>query len=168
MLIIRKETEKDHGAIESITIKAFTDHPFSKQTEHLIIRELRKHNVLTLSLVAELDSDIIGHLAFSPVTISDGTTNWIGLGPISVHPNMQKQGIGSKLMVAGLEIIKEMGYEGCALVGDPRYYKRFGFDNNPQLEHVGIPPENFLVLPFSDDIAQGIVTFHDSFLIGLD
>jgi putative acetyltransferase len=62
-----------------------------------------------------------------------------------------------------LFLLKDMGGEGCALVGDPNYYKRFGFKNYPELIHEGIPQEVFLVLPFTEKIPKGIVVFHEGF-----
>ena len=96
-MIIRPETSHDHEAITQVTLAAFTgkfsDHP----TEHLIVNGLREAGALTLSLVAELDKKIVGHVAFSKVTINGEDRSWYGLGPISVQPELQKQGIGSKL-----------------------------------------------------------------------
>jgi putative acetyltransferase len=98
------------------------------------------------------------------VAISDGSLDWYGLGPISVLPKYQKQGIGKSLILKGLSLLKDMGGRGCALVGDPNYYKRFGFKNIPGLIHEGIPQEVFLVLPFDKKIPQGAVVFHQAFL----
>ena len=106
---------------------------------------------------------MVGHIAFSPVTISDGSLNWYGLGPISVLPEYQKQGIGKSLIYEGLSLLKVLGGKGCALVGDPNFYKQFGFRNIPTLIHEGIPQEVFLVLPFDETKAQGNVVFHEGF-----
>lgn len=163
-MIIRKETPEDITAISEVTIAAFSDHPISNHTEQFIINALRCANVLTISLVAEIDGKIAGHIAFSPIKISDGSTDWYGLGPVSVLPELQKQGIGTALVLKGISMLKEIGGQGCALVGDPDYYKRFGFKNNPDLIHEGIPQEVFLVLPFYENIAKGKVEFHEGFL----
>ncbi len=163
-MIIRNETKKDIEAITAITIAAFKNLQVSHQTEQFIIHELRKSNVLTLSLVAEVDGGVVGHISFSPIKISDGSENWYGLGPISVKPDLQKQGIGKSLVNEGLSILKAQNGEGCALVGDPGYYRQFGFENIPGLIHEGVPQEVFLVLPFDNSIPQGTVEFHESFL----
>ncbi|GAG03767.1 unnamed protein product, partial [marine sediment metagenome] len=92
------------------------------------------------------------------------TKDWYGLGPISVLPECQKQGIGKALINEGLSMLKNMGGQGCALVGDPNYYKRFGFKNFPELVHEGIPQEVFLALPFNEKVPQGTIEFHDSYL----
>ena len=163
-MIIRSETPEDIAVISEVTIAAFSDHPISNHTEQFIINALRCADVLTISLVAEIDGKIVGHVAFSPIKISDGSTDWYGLGPVSVLPELQKQGIGTALILKGISMLKEMGGQGCALVGDPNYYRRFGFKNNPGLVHEGIPQEVFLVLPFYENIAKGKVEFHEGFL----
>ena len=128
-MILRKETVADIDAITEITIAAFKNHPISNHTEQFIINALRDADALTLSLVAEIEGRVVGHIAFSPVIISDGTKGWYGLGPVSVLPEYQKQGIGKSLINEGLSLLKELVGQGCALVGDPNYYKRFGFKN---------------------------------------
>ena len=163
-MIIRKETQSDIEAITQVTIAAFKTLPISNHTEQFIIKALRAAGALTLSLVAEINDRVVGHIAFSPVTISDGSIGWYGLGPVSVLPEYQKQGIGKSLINKGLSMLKALDGQGCTLVGDPNYYKRFGFRNIPDLVHEGIPQEVFLVLPFGERIPKGIVVFHEGFL----
>lgn len=160
---IRNETSVDAGAISEVTIAAFNTLEISNHTEQFIIEALRAGNALTLSLVAEMDGRVIGHIAFSPVTISDGTSGWYGLGPVSVSPQYQRQGIGKALIHEGLAHLREMNARGCCLVGHPEYYKKFGFDNLPELVHEGVPPEVFLAMSFDGNIPQGTVTFHKGF-----
>ena len=162
-MIIRKEKNTDFESITNVTIEAFKNHPISRQTEHFIINALRSANVLTISLVAEIDKQIVGHIAFSPINISDGSTGWYGLGPVSVLPDYQKQGIGKALINKGLSLLKDMGAQGCALVGHPEHYKKFGFKNYQEMIHEGIPQEVFLALPFTEKIPKGIVSFHEAF-----
>jgi len=163
-MIIRNETTLDIDAITQITIAAFSTLPISNHTEQFIINSLRAADALAISLVAEIDGRVVGHIAFSPVTISDGSIGWYGLGPVSVLPEYQKQGIGKSLVNKGLSLLKELGGQGCTLVGDPNYYKRFGFRNIPDLVHEGIPQEVFLALPFTEKVPQGMVIFHEGFL----
>lgn len=163
-MIIRKETAADIEAISEVTIAAFKTLAISNNTEQFIINALRAADVLTISLVAEIDGRIVGHIAFSPVTISDGTVGWYGLGPVSVLPECQKQGIGKSLINTGLSMLKDLCGQGCALVGDPNYYKRFGFRNYSELVHEAVPKEVFLALPFTKKVPQGIVMFHEGFL----
>ena len=163
-MIIRNETTLDIDAIAEVTIAAFKTLQISNKTEQFIIDALRAADALAISLVAEIDGRVVGHIAFSPVTISDGSTGWYGLGPVSVLPEYQKQGIGKSLINKGLSLLKAMGAKGCALVGDPAYYQRFGFRNIPNLVHEGIPQEVFLALPFTEKVPQGMVIFHEGFL----
>jgi putative acetyltransferase len=160
---IRNETSVDVSAISEVTIAAFNTLEISNHTEQFIIEALRAGNALTVSLVAEMDGRVIGHIAFSPVTISDGTPDWYGLGPVSVSPEYQRQGIGKALIREGLAQLREMQARGCCLVGHPEYYKKFGFDNVPELVHEGVPPEVFLAMSFDGNIPQGTVTFHEGF-----
>jgi putative acetyltransferase len=162
-MIIRKETDEDIEEITEVTTAAFKTLPISNNTEQFIIKALRAAGVLTISLVAEVEGQIVGHIAFSPVKITDGTKDWYGLGPVSVLPEWQKKGIGKSLIKEGLSLLKELGGQGCALVGDPNYYNRFGFKNYPELIHEGVPQEVFLALPFNEKIPQGTIIFHESF-----
>jgi len=81
-IVIRSETDRDVTAITEVTIAAFKTLKISNHTEQFIIEALRAAKALTISLVAEVDGRVIGHIAFSPLTISDGTRNWYGLGPV--------------------------------------------------------------------------------------
>jgi putative acetyltransferase len=162
-MIIRNEKDSDIQAISEVTIAAFTNHPYSKQTEQFIISALRAAHALSVSLVAEIEGRVVGHIAFSPVSISDQRSDWYGLGPISVLPDYQKQGIGKALLHEGLSILRTRGAKGCVLAGDPEYYKRFGFRNIPDLILEGIPQEYFLALPFGENSASGVVVFHEAF-----
>jgi putative acetyltransferase len=128
-MIIGPEAPCDYAAIAEVTIAAFSTLEISQHTEQFIINALRNANALTISLVAEIDGKIVGHIVFSPISISDGTQNWYGLGPVSVLPELHKKGIGKTLIIEGLERLKKIGAKGCALVGHPDYYPKFGFKN---------------------------------------
>lgn len=162
-LFIRNETHDDVCAITEVTIAAFKTLEISRHTEQFIIEALRAAKALTVSLVAEMDGRVIGHIAFSPVTISDGTPNWYGLGPVSVLPEDQRQGIGKALIQEGRSRLKDMNAQGCCLVGHPVYYRKFGFTNMSGLLHEGVPPEVFFALSFGGRTPQGTVTFHEGF-----
>ena len=164
-LQIRSEQEKDIDAIESVIQSAFKDHPFSDQSEYLIVSELRNKNDLSISLVAEIDSEIVGHIAFSKVTVNGSDISWYGLAPVSVHPDYQMQGIGSELIRNGLKAIQKLGANGCVLVGEAGYYNRFGFYQQDKLYYKGVPEEYFLVLPFDDEIPSGVVQYHEGFMM---
>jgi putative acetyltransferase len=161
--VIRNETIADIGAISKVTIAAFESLEVSDQTEHFIIDALRTARALTISLVAEVGGRVVGHIAFSPVTISDGTRDWYGLGPVSVLPEFQCQGIGTALIQEGLSRLKDLNAAGCCVVGHPEYYRKFGFENEPELTIKGVPPEVFFALSFQGSTPHGNVTFHDGF-----
>lgn len=162
-ITIRDETIADVSVITEVTVAAFKTMEISNHTEQFIIEALRAAKALTLSLVAEVDGRVVGHIAFSPVTISDGTQNWYGLGPVSVLPEYQRQGIGKALIKEGLSRLQDLNAQGCCLVGHPEYYIKFGFENIPELVHEGIPQEVFFALSFDGRFPQGNVTFHEGF-----
>lgn len=160
---IRSELPADESAIDEVTRLAFESHPYSHQTEHFIIKALRKAGALSISLVAEQAGEVVGHIAFSPVEVEEGSSGWYGLGPISVLPSLQGTGIGRALMESGLAELRKLGAKGCVLVGDPAFYMRFGFANTSVLTLDGVPPEFFLSLSLSDAAARGKVMFHPAF-----
>jgi putative acetyltransferase len=160
---IRSETAADVRAITAVTVAAFEPLEISRHTEQYVVAALRSSGALKVSLVAESDGRVIGHVAFSPVTVSDGTRDWYGLGPVSVAPACQRRGVGTALIRAGLSRLKELGARGCCLVGHPGYYGRFGFQNVAGLVHEGVPPEFFFAMSFSGPFPQGIVTFDEGF-----
>ncbi|MFO0926969.1 MAG: N-acetyltransferase [Gemmataceae bacterium] len=161
--MIRDETPADIAAITDVTVAAFAPLGISSHTEQFIVEALRAAGALTVSLVAEVDGRVVGHVAFSPVTVSDGTPNWYGLGPVSVLPEFQRTGIGKALIREGLARLKALGAAGCCLVGHPEYYRRCGFENVPGLGYEGVPAEVFFALSFDGPYPQGRVTFHDGF-----
>ena len=167
-MTIRPEIENDFDSIRRINIEAFAKHPYSHQTEHLIVEALRSAQAMTLSLVAETDDDrVVGHIAFSPGKINGRDTRWFVAGPLAVLPEFQRRGIGQALMSDGLARLRTLDADGCVLVGDPAYYIRFGFKSLPQLQMAGIPPEFVLSLPLGDVIPEGEVTHHPAFEVGL-
>ena len=162
-VLIRSETSADVSAIAEVTVAAFKTLAISNHTEQFIIAALRAAKALTVSLVAEVDGRVVGHIAFSPVTISDGSPNWYGLGPVSVLPECQQRGIGRALIQEGISRLKDLGARGCCLVGHPEYYRRFGFQNIRGLVHEGVPEEVFFTLSLDGHIPKGIVEFHVGF-----
>ncbi len=160
---IRAETPADILAIETLTAAAFATAPHSSGTEQFIVNALRRAGQLSISLVAEENGEIVGHVALSPVTLSSGAEHWYGLGPISVAPARQGTGIGSRLMGAALAALRELGAQGCVLLGDPGYYSRFGFVVRPGLVLPGVPAEYFQALSFSGEWPVGDVSYHLAF-----
>lgn len=164
-LTIRKERPEDVAAIARVVEEAFHSHPYSNQTEHILVDRLRSAGVLSVSLVAVLDGALVGHIAFSPVTIDGKPCRWFGLAPVSVQPAHQGEGIGSMLIRAGLAELERLGCDGCVLLGEPAYYGRFGFRVREGVNLPGVPPEYFLALPFRAEQATGEVAYHDAFQV---
>ena len=162
-VLIRSETSADVSAITEVTVAAFETLAISNNTEQFIIAALRATKALTVSLVADVDGRVVGHVAFSPVTISDGCPNWYGLGPVSVLPECQRRGIGGALILEGISRLKALGAQGCCLVGHPEYYRRFGFQNISGLVCDGVPEEVFFALSLDGHIPQGVIKFHLGF-----
>lgn len=162
-IIIRNEQVSDIQIITRLTKAAFQNAEHSSHTEQFIVNALRRENQLTVSFVAVEDKTIVGHIAISPVEISSGTQRWYGLGPISVWPERQRQGIGSKLIKAALAQLQHLGSFGCVVLGDPAYYSRFGFKTNPNLLFPGVASEYFQVLTFVNEIPIGKVFYHKAF-----
>jgi putative acetyltransferase len=160
---IRPEKPEDAGTIARLIEDAFRPQLYSNGREQFIMGALRAAGVLTISLVAEEDGEIIGQVAFSPVTIDGEFRDWYGLGPVAVRPDRQRQGVGKALIQEGLRQLRERGAAGCVLLGNPAYYNRFGFEARPELVLEGVPPEYFLGLPFESEIPSGTVQFHSAF-----
>lgn len=166
-LQFRHETPDDIAAIEAVTIAAFANAPHTSHTEQFIVRALRHARELTLSIVAEEHGQVVGHVALSPVAITDRNGHkaegWYGLGPISVLPNRQGQGIGSRLMEQALSELRAMQAAGCVLLGDPAYYGRFGFQAHAGLQLPGVPPGYFMALALHGPAPEGIARYSDAF-----
>ncbi len=165
-ITVRPESAGDIDAIFQLTEQAFRNHPFGDQTEKFVVNALRRSGALAVSLVAEMAGQIVGHVAFSPAEMSNSSRHWYVLGPVSVLPPWQRQGIGRTLIQAGLEALRARGAEGCVLVGDPAYYSRFGFRHQPDLFFDGIAPEHqkySQALPLGQRPAAGTVRHHEAF-----
>lgn len=165
-LQLRAERDADAPAIEQLTRAAFLHAPHSDHSdhsEHRIVAALRAAGALSVSLVAETAAEIVGHVAVSAVTISDGTPDWYGLGPISVQPSQQGRGVGSQLMRAALQALRERGAAGCVVLGDPHYYGRFGFAADAALQFPGVPAEYFQALHWAAPPPRGVVTYAAAF-----
>ncbi len=121
-MIIRKESAADIGRITGIHNQAFNG-----PDEGRIVENLRSNNNLTLSLVCEIDGQLAGHIAYSPIRNEKEEVIGIGLAPLGVLPSRQKQGVGAQLVEHGNRAALEMGFSKVFVLGDPEYYGRFGF-----------------------------------------
>ena len=162
-IVIRSETPADEAGIRDVTRRAFAGQAYAEGTEQDIIDALRLRNALSVSLVADRAGGILGHVAFSPASPEDGTAGWYTLGPVSVAPECQRQGIGRALITAGLNTLRERGASGCIVVGDTSYYSRFGFVKAPRLAPGSGLEEHFMALSFGGPLPGCVVNFHDAF-----
>ncbi len=162
-ITIRPERAGDEAVIHELTEAAFRDMPFSEGDEQDLVDALRSDGDLALSLVADDGTRIVGHIAFSPVAISDGTLDWYDLGPVSVWPELHGQGIGSALVRRGIADMRAKEAKGIVLLGSPDYYGRFGFEHDPQLRYPGPPPEYFQRLVLDGPAPNGIVRYVPAF-----
>ncbi len=121
---IRPEEPRDHAAVREINLRAF-----GTNLEADLVDAVRPTAKPLVSLVAELDGAVVGHILFTPVTVRDGetTSSAIGLGPMAVLPEVQRRAIGSRLVEAGLEACRELGENAVVVLGHAYYYPRFGF-----------------------------------------
>lgn len=162
-LQIRPEQPADAAAIGAVTQAAFAQAEHASGTEAQIIAALRAAGALSVSLVAVEGEALLGHVAVSPVQISDGTPGWYGLGPLAVLPARQGQGIGSQLMHAALDALRALGAQGCVLLGEPEYYGRFGFRAQATLQFLAAPAPYFQALRFAGPWPLGTVRYHPAF-----
>ena len=121
-MLVRKEYPADIAAIRELLVAAF---PSSAEAE--LVDELRASGRLSISLVAIDDGAVIGHVAFSPVTV-DGTTLGLGLAPVAVRAERRRQGVAERLVREGLGLCRNANIGLVVVLGEPRYYARFGFE----------------------------------------
>jgi putative acetyltransferase len=167
MVAVRKEKPEDIKQIFSVNEQAF-----GVSTEAEIVDELREKCPNTLSLVAEDDGEIVGHIFFSPVEIewSGDVIRGMGLAPMAVRPDKQRQGIGSQLVKAGLEILKEQGCPYIIVLGHPEYYPKFGFEPASKYgltcQWEGVPDDAFMVIVMDTSSllgVKGVAKYRDEF-----
>ncbi|WP_137387774.1 GNAT family N-acetyltransferase [Rhodoligotrophos defluvii] len=162
-MIIRDQRNADGAAVHDVVTAAFRGQPYSSGHEPFIADALWRGGGAVLALVAEEDEQIIGQIAFSPVTIDNRESDWHCLGPVAVRPDRQRLGIGRSLIETGLARLREIGSGGCVLVGSPGYYQRFGFRAAPQLHAPEVPADYLLALSFGPVMPRGLVSFHAAF-----
>ena len=163
---IRDERPEDIGAIYDLTKRAFAPMPFAGGNEQDLINIVRDAGALSISLVAVFDSNIVGHVAFTPAMAADNSPGWFGLGPVAVEPKFQRKGIGRQLINEGLRKLLDWNAAGCIVLGDPNYYQRFGFRPSPALTPAGQPPEYFMMLSLTALQPNAVVDFHPLFSEG--
>lgn len=170
MVTIRPEQPGDEAAIAAVTSAAFASARHASGTEAAVVDELRKRGELAVSMVAENAGKVVGHLAASPVDVFNEAgesvaSDWYGLGPFSVLPSDQRQGIGVMLMNAVLHELREREAAGAVLLGDPLYYLRFGFKPSESILYPGPGAEYFQALSFTGEYPQGTVKYSPAFFV---
>ena len=160
---IRAETPNDIDSIYDVTELAFRGRPYADGDEQDVVNRLRDANSLVLSLVAEVGARVVGQITFSEANNSDQSGPWFALGPVSVIPELQTQGIGSALINQGLAEIEGRGALGCILTGNPDYCRRFGFELCPSNVPTNEPPEFFMRKIFGPSSPIGSFQFHSAF-----
>ena len=162
-MIIRLEQPKDANRIDAVITAAFSGVAHASGMEAVIVGALRDAGALAVSLIAEEGDDVVGHIAFSPVTIAGRADDWVALGPVAVRPDRQSHGIGRRLIEAGLTRLRAAQVAGCVLLGNPRLYGRFGFVADPALRYPGFPPAYFQRLVLAGPARSGEVAYHPAF-----
>lgn len=163
---ISDERREDYAAIYKLIQSAFADKDFSSGTEGPIVDALRKSGDLTLSLVAKRSDSLVGHIAFSPASVGDQCENIYALGPVAVGPKLRYQAIGTELIQAGLARLQAIGARACVLVGDPKYYHRFGFVGDCGLRSGDLPPIYVQALVWGEPLPTGEISFAPAFSTG--
>lgn len=167
-MTVRPEKPQDIAAIYAVNAAAFPN-----DAEAKLVDALRDQSALAVSLVAEHEGQIVGHIAFSPMTMEgrDSHLKVIGLAPVAVLPDVQRQGFGGQLVIAGIDACRKLGYDLVFLLGHTEYYPRFGFVPAVPLGYQSVYTEgegdhpHFMVLPLHEETKTqgGFVRYHPAF-----
>jgi len=164
MIIIRPEGPEDIDTVREVNIAAF-----KQSTEADLVDKLRHNCADAISLVAEDEGRVVGHILFTPAKIS-GAASGMGLGPIAVTPGRQGEGIGSSLVEHGINVLRERGCPFVIVLGHAEYYPRFGFElasaHGLKCQWAGVPDEAFMVLILDDDAMKdvsGVAEYRNEF-----
>jgi putative acetyltransferase len=164
-VLIRAEQPGDWVAVHRVNESAFETH-----LEVNLVDALRQQEPAVLSLVAVHDEAVVGHIMFSPVSLSEHPgLRIMGLAPMAVAPPHQRSGIGSALVRAGLERCKELGFGAVVVLGHPEYYPRFGFLPASRFGigcEYDVPDEVFMMLELQPgflDGTSGVIRYHEAF-----
>jgi len=166
MIAVREEREGDRQEIRRVNEAAF-----GQPAEADLVEALRAHSAVTVSLVAEVDGQIVGHILFSPVSISEAgeKIEIAGLAPMAVIPSHQRQRIGSLLVKQGLEDCRRAGVQAVVVLGHPDYYPRFGFRRASAFRlrcEFDAPDEAFMALELVPNVLSGnagVIRYHPAF-----
>ncbi|KNF09051.1 acetyltransferase, GNAT family [Gottschalkia purinilytica] len=170
---IRKETEKDYSITEDVIEKAFREMEFTDHMEQYLVARLRKTEnfIPELSLIAEVEGKVVGHILLSRITINNGEKAFesLALAPVSVLPEYQNKGIGSALISESIKIAKKMKFKSIIVLGHEKYYPKFGFRPASYWNITSpfeVPEKSFMALELEDgglDGVSGEVTYPKAF-----
>ena len=163
---IRKEKDSDKEIIWKVNAEAF-----ETEAEANLVNALRDSGNSFISLVAEKDEEIVGHILFTPVELigDDSGLKLMGLAPMAVLPKFQKKSIGSQLVKTGKEICSTQGYDAIVVLGHPEYYPKFGFVPSVKYgikSEYDVPDEAFMLLELKKDSLKdknGVIKYHSAF-----
>lgn len=167
MIKIREERQEDYNAIKEVNDKAF-----NQPQEGMIIEKIRKSGTEILSLVAVIEDKIVGHILFSTVKIENypDLKDGMGLAPMAILPEHQKQGIGSLLIKEGIERLKMKSVPYIVVLGHEHYYPKFGFETaskySIKCQWDGVPDEAFMVMILDEKVMEnvnGVAKYRDEF-----
>lgn len=159
---IREERAIDHTAIHAVEAAAF-----GREAEAILVDALRELNEDFISLVAAADGRVVGHICFCRLSLEQHEGLFSALAPLAVLPSHQRQGIGSRLVSAGLDMCRERNHDAVFVVGDPAYYARFGF--TPARERgvrceFDVPDAAFRVIELRGDrVKPGVLRYPQPF-----
>lgn len=173
-ILVRKELEKDYKTVELLVEEAFKDAEYSDHMEHVLVSKLRRGNnfIEGLSLVAEKEGEIVGHILLTKADIENDENKYetLALAPVSILPKYQGIGIGSELIKEGMRIAKELGYNSIIVLGHDKYYPRFGFKRAGEWgikSPFEVPDENFMAIELNEEALKninGVVRYASEFL----
>ena len=161
-------TIRPKGSTDIEQVREIVRAAFPTEVESKLVDALRVNGRAVISLVAVSGDEVLGHILFSAVSSpSPSPAKGIGLAPVAVRPDVQSQGIGSRLIHDGLSLCKELHFDYCVVLGDPNYYQRFGFEKASTFgmrNEYGVDHE-FIVIRFTDRSAAGIVKYAPEFAV---
>ncbi|MBB6612525.1 N-acetyltransferase [Pontibacter sp. Tf4] len=162
-ITIRQEEPKDYTAVSELIEEAFRNEAYSDHKEHFLVKRLRKSDTFIpeLSMVAEVEGTIVGHILLTRISIVNGEHRFpsLALAPVSVKPAFQGKGIGSQLIREAHSIAKALGYSSIVLLGHENYYPRFGYELTDKYNirlPFDAPKENCMILPLSENALTGV------------
>ncbi|WP_343588462.1 N-acetyltransferase [Flavobacterium sp.] len=160
---LRQENKNDFESVFQLIEKAFEKEEYSDHKEQFLVERLRNSEAFIpeLSIVAEIDNKIVGHILFTKLQIKNESETFpsLALAPVSVLPEFQGKGIGSELILHGHEIAKSLGYKSVILLGHQDYYPRFGYELCEKYNikmPFDVPAENCMVIALTEDALKGI------------